>query len=261
MAPVMLDPADVARLRLEVARVHRGEVDNGSSPYEPHYWQRVVEATLKGDKSVKKLNNSWWINETIRSLVKAPEIGEIAASLLGVNEIRLWHDQAICKPGLGEETKDDCGNIGWHQDYGYWQVSDTSEMITAWVALQDTDTKNGTLMTITTSHKWGLVPGSASFFDRDMKKLEDQFKQYGSWEVVPSIMKAGQIAFHHALTFHGSGPNNTDTDRLAIAVHMQPGNCGYKSGNGYHHNVKDLGPYAKDGDLFVGDSFPVLYKK
>lgn len=68
-------------------------------------------------------------------------------------------------------------------------------MITAWIALQDTDLSNGTLMTITSSHHWGLVPGSASFFDKDMGKLEERFKQYATegWDCVPSIMKAGTL--------------------------------------------------------------------
>lgn len=30
------------------------------------------------------------------------------------------------------------------QDYGFWQVSNNSSMITAWIALQDTDLSNGT---------------------------------------------------------------------------------------------------------------------
>eukprot|EP01126_Amoeba_proteus_P019538 TRINITY_DN200_c0_g5_i1.p1 TRINITY_DN200_c0_g5~~TRINITY_DN200_c0_g5_i1.p1 ORF type:complete len:206 (+),score=39.84 TRINITY_DN200_c0_g5_i1:637-1254(+) len=163
------------------------------------------------------------------------------------------------KPGIGENNHEDCGNIGWHQDYSYWQVSDTSDMITAWVALQDTNTSNGTLMTIARSHKWGLIPNSAKFFEKDLMGQEHVFSQYGQWDCKPAIMKAGQVAFHHALTFHGSGPNKTLQDRLAIAIHMQPGNCGYQPGHGWHHNLKDLGPNARRGDLFVGDAFPVLY--
>lgn len=82
MAPKLLEDEDIQRflctvgiyfrrLRQEVQRVMHGEVDNDSSPYEYHYWFSVVEATHKGSKAVKKINNSWWINETIRSVVKS----------------------------------------------------------------------------------------------------------------------------------------------------------------------------------------------
>lgn len=51
---------------------------------------------------------------------------------------------------------------------------------------------------------------------------------------------------------------------------MQPQHCAYQSGFGWHHNLRDMGPYVKDGmssfiinflgDLFVGSAFPVLYR-
>jgi ectoine hydroxylase-related dioxygenase (phytanoyl-CoA dioxygenase family) len=135
-------------------------------------------------------------------------------------------------------------------------------MITAWVALQDTDLTNGGLRTITGSHKWGLLEDSATFFDKDMETLKTRFSRYGhNWLDESCIMKAGQVAFHHSLTLHGSGANTRDEPRLAIAVHMMSQNCAYQSGHGWHHNLKDLGPNAKDGDLFVGECFPLLYQK
>lgn len=79
---------------------------------------KVIDKYNKGTKDVLKINNSWWINSTIRSAVTSKEIGKIAADLLGISEIRLWHDQAICKPG-GVCEGDSSGNIGWHQDYAF----------------------------------------------------------------------------------------------------------------------------------------------
>jgi len=180
--------------------------------------------------------------------------------------VRLWHDQAIYKPGLGgmaNGANDKAGNIGWHQDYGFWQISNTTNMITAWIPLQDTNLINGGLRTIVGSHKWGPVPDSAKFFDKDLDKLKEKFKEVsnGEWIDEPCIMKAGQVAFHHALTFHGSGPNTTAEPRMAIAIHLMPKGCGYQAGYGWHHNLKDLGPFAKSGDLFVGEAFPLLYSE
>jgi len=214
-----------------------------------------------------KINNGWWINKTMSKLIHSPAIGKIAADLLGTKAVRLWHDQMIIKPALGDPTaKDNVGNIGWHQDYGYWQVSNTPNMITAWIPLQDVGTENGSLRTITGSHKWGLIPNSAQFFNPDLDSLKEEFSKYGSWADEPAIMKAGQVAFHHALTLHGSGPNHTAHPRLAIAIHMQPENCGLQLGRGYHHNLRDLaaskGPVElKEGDLFDGPAFPVIYSK
>ena len=33
-------------------------------------------------------------------------------------------------------------------------------------------------------------------------------------------MTAGQVSFHHPLTFHGSGPNTSDRLRRSLAIHF-----------------------------------------
>jgi len=262
VAPKMISDEEIARLRKEMEGIYIGEVDTQATPYEYEYYKKVLALHHQKSHKVMKVNNAWWINKTIRSVSTSSSIGHVAAQLLGTDEIRLWHDQAIWKPGTTTQGLDpNEGNIGWHQDYGFWQISNSPEMITAWVALQDTDLNNGAMRTITGSHKWGLLPDSATFFDKDMEKLKERFTIYGNWRDEPCVMKAGQVAFHHALTLHGSGPNLTEVPRMAIAVHMMSKNCAYQSGKGWHHNLRDMGPDVKDGDLFVGPAFPVLYKE
>ena len=34
------------------------------------------------------------------------------------------------------------------------------------------------------------------------------------------VMQAGQVSFHHPLTFHGSGPNTSDRLRRSLAIHF-----------------------------------------
>jgi len=138
-------------------------------------------------------------------------------------------------------------------------------MVTAFVVLQDTNLTNGGLRTITGSHKWGLIPDSATFFEKDLDRLHDQFAKFAAkagveWEDEGCLMKAGQVAFHHSLTFHGSGANMTEQDRLALAIHMQSDECYYQPGK-WHSNIREIGPLAVAGDPFVGPSFPVLYSE
>lgn len=105
---------------------------------------------------------------------------------------------------------------------------------------------------------------SATFFNKNLDHLKERFKGEAEtrgleWEDQPAIMKAGQVVFHHCLTFHGSGPNLSPHPRNALAIHMQGKDCGYRSGKGWHHNIRDMGPELKEGDLFVGPAFPTLY--
>ena len=52
----------------------------------------------------------------MRELMLDPRLGQLAATLAGVNGIRIWHDQALFKPPFGNPT-------GWHLDNPYWSFS------------------------------------------------------------------------------------------------------------------------------------------
>lgn len=264
ISPQIIDNETIKLLKEETTRVFKGEVDFPNAPYQYEFWINSVRNHYHNHPAVRKINNVCYVNNAYKQLVRSEAIGSIAAQLLDTDEIRLWHDQAIWKPGEGKEFTQ-AGNIGWHQDYGFWHVSNTSNMITAWIPLQDVDLENGSMRTIVGSHKWGSLKdsGMATFFEKDMDKLKDKFVKEATspWEEEPCIMKAGQVVFHHALTLHGSGPNISDLPRLAAVLHLMPKACGYAPGNGHHHTLKALGPTARAGTLFEGDNFPLLYKK
>lgn len=251
ISPKLLDDATIARLREAHERIWRKDFDSDGVSQHPI-------SPPKDPKALRKLDNGWWINDAVREVVTDRHIGEMAAELLNVDSIRLWHDQVILKPGTGgEETA--LGNVGWHQDYGYWRCSNTTNMVTVWIALQDTDLSNGGMMTIPGSHRWGVIEGSDSFFEQDMKKLRDRFATK-DWVEEPCILKAGQASFHHALTFHGSGANLSHEPRLSIVAHLMPGDTAYRKGR-RHDNIILLGPRPHDGQPFNNDFFPELYSK
>ena len=59
----------------------------------------------------------------------APRFAEVAARLLGVEGVRLYHDQGLFKEPGGGPTP-------WHQDGYYWPL-DTERTITLWMPLVD----------------------------------------------------------------------------------------------------------------------------
>jgi len=254
ISPKILTDTQIANLRIAHDRVWSGDYDGEGYP--------MNSINLNPDpKKIRKQDNTWWINDAVRSTVTDPYIGELAADLLEVNSIRLWHDQMIYKPGLAGETSQ-LGNVGWHQDFGYWQCADNMNMITVWIALQDTDLTNGGMMTILGSHKWGLIPDSNTFFDQNLDILREKYASQGhEWIEEPCILKAGQASFHHALTFHGSGPNLTSAPRLSTVAHLMPGDTGYRAHIMQHDNVKYLGPRPHNGQKFNNEYFPLLFSR
>lgn len=254
ISPKLITDEQIERLRNAHDRIWAGDFDGDG--YSMHPVNPNPDA-----KRIRKLDNGWWINDDVRATVTDPYIGELAADLLEVDSIRLWHDQMIYKPGLGGEVSA-VGNVGWHQDFGYWQCSDNMNMVTVWIALQDTDLTNGGMMTILGSHKWGLIPDSNTFFDQNLDILREKYSANGhEWIEEPCILKAGQASFHHALTFHGSGPNLTSLPRLSTVAHLMPGGTGYRSKVMLHDNVKFLGPRPQNGQKFDNDYFPLVYSR
>ncbi|WP_127580394.1 phytanoyl-CoA dioxygenase family protein [Paenibacillus koleovorans] len=252
ISPKLISDEQIERLRQAHQRIWTNDFDGDGMPMRPF--------GSSNPEALRKVDNGWWFNDEIRATVTDPYIGELSADLLGVDETLLWHDQVIYKPGVGEKETNS-GNVGWHQDFGYWQCSSTTNMVTVWIALQDTDLTNGGMTTILGSHKWGLVPGSDSFFNQNMEELKEKYAGGRDWVEEPCILKAGQASFHHALTFHGSGANRTNEARLSIVAHVMPGGTAYRPGIQFHPNIKQLGPRPYAGQRFEGEFFPVLFKR
>jgi ectoine hydroxylase-related dioxygenase (phytanoyl-CoA dioxygenase family) len=116
------------------------------------------------------------------------------------------------------------------------------------------------MLTLISSHKWGLVADSATFYDQDLSALRRRFEKQGvtEWIEEPCILKAGQASFHHALCFHGSGPNQSYKPRRSVAIHLMPDGTGYRPGVQYHTNVRLLGPRPVAGQKFNNHYFPLL---
>ena len=251
ISPKLIDDAQIKRLRTGLERIFRGDIDGDGWPYENEL------AKLPDDPhAVRMLTNGWWINQQVRNLVLGSKLGRVAAALMQIPAIRLWHDQVVWKPPIGNVATN-AGNIGWHQDYAYWNCTSTTNMITAWVALQDTDLTNGGMRTLVGSHRCGLVEEADTFFDQDLDALAHRFAQHvgDRWIDEPCVLKAGQVSFHHPLCFHGSGPNTSDQPRLCVIAHYMPADCAYKSGRRFHRNIRFLGPYPRDGQVFENETF------
>ena len=80
-------------------------------------------------KAFLKGMNLWEKDEGVRRFVLARRFARIAADLLDVEGVRVYHDQALLKEPGG-------GITPWHQDQHYWPL-DTDNTITMWMSLVD----------------------------------------------------------------------------------------------------------------------------
>jgi ectoine hydroxylase-related dioxygenase (phytanoyl-CoA dioxygenase family) len=258
ISPVVIEPARVAALRRAQERIWSCDYDGNGFPMD-------YKPTVGDPEALRMLDNGWWINDEIRSMVTDPVVGSWAADFMAVDTVKLWHDQVLYKPPVAKGSVQ-TGNVGWHQDRAYWQCCDTDNMITAQIALQDTDVTNGAMMVVRGSHRYGLVRDSNTFFERDLESLRMRYGRDRPWEEVVLTLKSGQLSFHHSLTFHGSGPNLSQAPRMTIAAHLMAAGTRYWAGVRFHSrvkhaNVRFLGPRPEDGQCFDGVYFPTVYTR
>jgi ectoine hydroxylase-related dioxygenase (phytanoyl-CoA dioxygenase family) len=212
LAPRLFDRDEIERFRAATARVVAGDYLGNRPP-------TLCLPLRPSEHDLRKIDNAWWADPDLAALATDRRLAEIAAALLDAPAVRLWQDQLLYKPpGDSQST-----TIGWHQDWASWDtVASRDAFVTAWVAFDDTDTGNGAMQMIPGSHHWGLVPGGSNFFATDR---DAQLAGLGDRDVDPisMVMQAGQVSFHHPLTFHGSGANTSDRLRRSLAVHFVDG--------------------------------------
>lgn len=197
-------------------KLRSGEYETGVPP-RPSYWN-------PGDSPQKlcKIEMPQIANNAIMRLISHPEIGKLAAQLTGAKTIQVWWVQLLGKPPV-QPDQPTTTNIGWHQDRQYWKSwKEGSELLTAWVALTDVTEQAGPMRFIRGSHKWGCL-NQGDFYGQDHAAQREQITipDGATWEEITATLPPGGVSFHHNLTFHGSGPNQTTELRRSFAIHLR----------------------------------------
>ena len=76
---------------------------------------RPLEERSRYEQSFTQCMNLWEDRLDVRPLTFHPRLGQAAAELLGIDAIRVWHDQALFKRSGGRPTDA-------HQDHPYWPM-------------------------------------------------------------------------------------------------------------------------------------------
>lgn len=198
------------------------------SASELAHWQQVTQEAVDQRMDGVTLNRDDYYSQVftqclklaethpgMRELMHDPHLGQMAATLAGVDGIRIWHDQALFKPPFGNPT-------AWHLDNPYWSFS-SCDSLSIWVALDDATRDNGCLYYLPGTQKtasWdnvGIGHNQASLFNL-----------YPQWREIESIgcpCPAGSAVFHNGLTAHGAGANMTNKPRRAMTCAYMPDGC------------------------------------
>ncbi|MGH3762583.1 phytanoyl-CoA dioxygenase family protein [Actinophytocola sp.] len=229
--------------------------------YEPEITAKVIELNTQHlplaerntyGKAFLQITNLWRHSELVREFVFGRRLARIAAELLGVDGVRMYHDQALYKEPGG-------GMTPWHADQYYWPLS-TDRMITAWIPLQETGMEMGPLAFAAGSHRFS--------HGRDLEISDDSERQLGEalsaqgFPLVVEPFALGDVSYHLGWTFHRASPNNSPSPRRVMTIIYMDADITVAEPVNEHQRV-DLRTWlagAEVGDVPDGPLNPVLYR-
>lgn len=229
--------------------------------FEPEITAKVIELNTLHlpmeerstyQKAFLQITNLWQHSEVVRQLVFSRRLARIAADLLGVGGVRLYHDQALYKETGG-------GITPWHADQYYWPFS-TDRCCTIWIPLQETPIEMGPLGFAVGSHRFEYGR-DLQISDESEAKLQRAIDEQG-FEVSVEPYALGDASFHLGWTFHRANPNRTDVARRAMTIIYLDADMSVAEPKN-ENQAGDLAswmPGAKPGDLPDTPLNPVLYR-
>jgi ectoine hydroxylase-related dioxygenase (phytanoyl-CoA dioxygenase family) len=191
-----------------------------NSPREIAHYRPVIQEVVQGVKNdpqgriddytklFTQVTNVWRLSDAARRIVFSRHFAAVAAQLLGVPSVRLYHDQALFKPPGADRTP-------WHQDRYYWPL-DTDRTITMWLPLVDVDEQMGPMIFASGSHRAEAL-GDLLISSHTDQRLSSLIAQRG-WPVWSEPVRAGDATFHAGGTLHSAGANRSDRVREILTV-------------------------------------------
>lgn len=190
----VLSKNEISFYRKEIQKVTRRKFKNKKKEFGGAFYQVL---------------NIRYDSELIKKFCLSKRLGKIAADLMKVDAVRIFHEQAIFKhPG---DTKS-----YWHQDQFFWPL-DTHLHIGMWMPLIDCTKDMGIMRFVKKSHTMGDLMGisinekSENHYDKVIKEKKLEIEELQS-------INAGDCTFHFGWTIHGAGLNKSSTIREAMVV-------------------------------------------
>ena len=214
--PVHLAPADRAFFRANGYVKLRGVLSPGAILRLRQALVRLLGAAfqtaLDGGTIGRflSLEMVWLDNALMREYVLSPRIAKLAADLLDVPRVRLYHDNVLSKePGSGRTP--------WHYDDHHFPLA-THDVVTAWIPAQPVSRAMGPLAFARPIDVRKLVESVAfNKFDTSYDRHVAEVFRTHKIAIEDGPFDLGEVSFHHNLSFHTAAANRTRQSRVVLA--------------------------------------------
>jgi ectoine hydroxylase-related dioxygenase (phytanoyl-CoA dioxygenase family) len=237
-----------------------------ASPEEVAAYRPVIRETTFGNtvekrplnerdtyhKAFIQVGDIWRKNARVAGFTLARRFARIAAELLGVAAVRLYHDQALFKEPGGGPTP-------WHQDQYYWPL-EGDRTVTMWMPLVDVAADMGGMEFGSGTHRrpalaeLAISDASEAFFER--------MAESGEFPVTkPVPMAAGDATFHAGWTLHRAMPNTSNRMREVMTIIFFADGSRLLEPRYQERRspFESLFPGLSPGDAAASDMTPIVY--
>jgi ectoine hydroxylase-related dioxygenase (phytanoyl-CoA dioxygenase family) len=167
---------------------------------------KPMEERTTYEKAFLQIMNLWRENDEVKEFVFSKRLAQIAAELMGVESVRLYHDQALYKEPTG-------GITPWHADQFYWPLSNPNT-VTVWIPLQETPLEMGPLAFAEKSQSVE-IGRDMEISDESEALIADSMKNFHLNETPFDL---GEVSFHSGWTFHRAGANRGKQARKVMTM-------------------------------------------
>jgi ectoine hydroxylase-related dioxygenase (phytanoyl-CoA dioxygenase family) len=233
---------------------------NEIAQYRPMIQQTLREVSEKKEAQGRieeysslftQVTNIWKLNDHVRRFVLAKRFASVAARLMGVKAVRLYHDQALFKPAGGKVTP-------WHQDQFYWPL-ETTHTISMWMPLIDLTKDMGTMIFANGSHGDGPL-ANVSISEESDRLFTSLLREKG-YLLTSYDVRAGDATFHAGWTVHSAHANTSGAVREVLTtIYYANGTRIKEPENEFQKtDMEVFHPGLKPGEIAASALNPVLY--
>ena len=185
----LVDEKTIAQLHTRFDRHFQGDFETGIRPDEVNWQEHDSDSEL-----TRQICNAWRSDHSVAATVLREDLGRALAELGGWPGTRIIQDNVFSKPPGARPLE-------YHQDNAYLAWYTPREMLTCWIALDDTSEDSGTLEFARGSHRWpGQQTSEGAFHDPpDYKQAMTTAAQQENLipEVIHVEIPRGSGSFHH----------------------------------------------------------------